>query len=277
VSGEYPATYRGVYEASWGAEVRNDTSTRKKIISDFSEWAAFSATRSGCPIKARDAVYPLIRTPKYESVLNGMEISAPEFNDWHRKSTLAICSVEPLLPIGWAAKIINIYLKTMVYLAGVGRLGLVACIHPPIDNGLWEGIYSEYRHRRDIISKTHIVNRIKYCVDRDVGPNVSLEDVESYGAVKGIHPFQKYFIMFCGLRCIIPEGFQHKVVNLRRKRPGKGIIDSKGGFGIPGTKTVNYFGLVSPASIMSFRDWMGRSGKGLCAVRIDIPKATSPH
>ncbi len=49
----------------------------------------------------------------------------------------------------------------MVYLAGVGRPGLVQCIHPPIDNGLWEGIRSEYGHRPDIISKTHVVNRIK--------------------------------------------------------------------------------------------------------------------
>ena len=49
----------------------------------------------------------------------------------------------------------------MVYLAGVGRPGLVQCIHPPIDNGLWEGIYIEYKHRRDIISKTHIVKKIK--------------------------------------------------------------------------------------------------------------------
>jgi hypothetical protein len=146
---------------SWGAEVNKHTSAREKIINDFSEWTAFSATRSGCPIKSRDAVYPLIRTPKYKFVLTGKEISASEFNDWHQEATLAICSADPIFPVGWAAKLVNIYLKTMVYLAGVGRPGLVQCIHPPIDNGLWEGIYSEYKHRRDIISKTHIVNRIK--------------------------------------------------------------------------------------------------------------------
>lgn len=136
-------------------------SVREKIINDFSEWTAFSSTRSGCPIKSRNAVYPLIRTPKYNFILTGNEISASEFNDWHHKSTLAICAAQPQFPIGWAAKLINIYLKTMVYLTGVGRPGLVKCIHPPIDNGLWEGIRLEYAHMPDIISKTHIVRRIK--------------------------------------------------------------------------------------------------------------------
>lgn len=141
--------------------MKKNVSAREKIIADFSEWTAFSATRSGCPIKSRDAVYPLIRTPKYESILAGAEIFATEFNEWHQESVRAICATEPLLPVGWATKLINIYLKTMVYIAGAGRPGLLSCIHPPIDNGLWGGIYSEYRYRQDIISKTHIVNRIK--------------------------------------------------------------------------------------------------------------------
>jgi hypothetical protein len=141
--------------------MKGNTSVREKIINDFSEWTAFSATRSGCPIKSRNAVYPLIRTPKYHSVFTGNEILASEFNDWHQESTLAICAAESAFPVGWATKLISIYLKTTVYLAGVGRPGLVQCIHPPIDNGLWQGIYSEYGHRPDIISKTHVVNRIK--------------------------------------------------------------------------------------------------------------------
>ena len=159
--GKRAAAYRGVHAASWGAEMKGHLSVREKIINDFSEWAAFSATRSGCPIKSRNAVYPLIRTPQYDSVFAGNEISAPEFNNWHQKSTLSICAAQPALPVGWAAKLINIYLKTMVYLAGVGRPGLIECIHPPIDNGLWEGIRSQYGHRPDIITKTHLVNRIR--------------------------------------------------------------------------------------------------------------------
>ncbi len=141
--------------------MKGNTSVREKSIKDFAEWTAFSATRSGCPVKSRNAVYPLIRSPKNDFVFEGKEISASEFNRWHEESTLAIRTAAPVLPVGWAAKLINIYLKTMVYLAGAGRPGLIQYIHPPIDNGLWAGIRSKYAHSPNIISKTHIVNRIK--------------------------------------------------------------------------------------------------------------------
>ncbi|MBI5638823.1 MAG: hypothetical protein HZA17_00200 [Nitrospirae bacterium] len=135
--------------------------TRDKIIHDFAEWTAFSATRSGCPIKSRDTVYPLIRTPNYEALLTGDEIIQDEFNSWHRDNTLAICHKENRLPVGWAAKLINVYLKTRIYIANQGRKGLITCIHPPIDNGLWNGIMEKYGNDQKIISQTHIVNRIK--------------------------------------------------------------------------------------------------------------------
>lgn len=134
---------------------------REKIVRDFSEWAAFSATRSGCPVKARKEVYPLIRTPDYRSILNGSEIQPEEFDGWHFRSTVGVCEKNPTLPVGWAAKLINVYLKSLVYLAGFGRKNLLQCIHPPIDNGLWSGIEKGYPDRPDILSKTHIVDRIK--------------------------------------------------------------------------------------------------------------------
>ncbi len=56
----------------------------------------------------------------------------------------------------------------MVYLAGEGRSGLIACIHPPIDNGLWAGIKNEYQNNPEIIEKTHIVSRIKDITTYDV-------------------------------------------------------------------------------------------------------------
>lgn len=137
-------------------------STRKKIIKDFAEWAAFSATRSGCPVKSRDAVYPLIQLPKYEEIIEGKEeITEEEFNKWHKNATEMIISKNKKLPVGWATKLINVYLKVRVYLAGEGRPGLVKWIHPPIDNGLWDGIKNKYENYTEIIDKTHIVSRIK--------------------------------------------------------------------------------------------------------------------
>jgi hypothetical protein len=134
---------------------------RKAIIKAFSEWTAFSATRSGCPIKSREDVYPLIRVPNYNEILHGDRISHDEFERWHEDNTEAICNKNPRLPIGWATKLINVYLKTLVYVAKEGRAGLIECIHPPIDNELWKGIKQEYRNHSEILRKTHIVSRIK--------------------------------------------------------------------------------------------------------------------
>jgi hypothetical protein len=134
---------------------------RKAIITAFSEWTAFSATRSGCPIKSREDIYPLIRVPKYDKILYGDQISREEFEKWHETNTIAIHNTNNGLPIGWAAKLINVYLKTRVYIAREGRVGLIECIHPPIDNGLWKGIKEYYGNEPAIINKTHIVSGIK--------------------------------------------------------------------------------------------------------------------
>jgi hypothetical protein len=134
---------------------------RGNIIRAFSEWTAFSATRSGCPIKSREKVYPLIREPKYDEILYGDQISREAFESWHETNTKAICNKNERLPIGWASKLINVYLKVRVYVAKEGRSGLIECIHPPIGNELWKGIMQEYRNEPEVINRTHIVSKIK--------------------------------------------------------------------------------------------------------------------
>jgi hypothetical protein len=49
--------------------------------------------------------------------------------------------------VGWAAKIVNVYLKRSAYLAGEIREGLVSAIHPPIDFGLQQGSTKKFPHR----------------------------------------------------------------------------------------------------------------------------------
>ena len=46
----------------------------------------------------------------------------------------------PRLCVGWAAKLLNVYLKTAVYIGSLGPRELVAHLHPPIDGGLWSGL-----------------------------------------------------------------------------------------------------------------------------------------
>jgi hypothetical protein len=141
---------------------------RETIVKAFAEWTAFSATRSGCPIKSKEDVYPLIRLPDYDRIFVGEQITQDEFNKWHYDNTLRIREEDDRLPIGWATKLINVYLKTRVYLAGEGRQDLIKCIHPPIDNGLWSGIRNEYQNNSVIIEKTHIVSRIKDITTYDI-------------------------------------------------------------------------------------------------------------
>ena len=71
-------------------------------------------------------------------------IDAAEFDKWHEETVQDFCKAEPMLSVGWAAKIINVYLKTRVYLAGEGREGLVRAIHPPIDTSLQAGLKKKF-------------------------------------------------------------------------------------------------------------------------------------
>jgi hypothetical protein len=119
---------------------------RQKIVHDFAKWTALSALRSGSPLKSGERVYNLIEQHTDLMVLFGLNaaIDETEFDAWHEKTVLYFCKAEPALPVGWAAKIINIYLKTRVYLAGEGRQGLVTAIHPPIDTSLQQGLRKSF-------------------------------------------------------------------------------------------------------------------------------------
>ena len=122
---------------------------RQKIVHDFAKWTALSALRSGSPLKRSERVYDLIDTHGNLTALFDAPgtIGETEFDRWHEMTVLAFCNAEHDLPVGWAAKIVNVYLKTRVYLAGEGREGLVSVIHPPIDNGLQRGLKKEFPNR----------------------------------------------------------------------------------------------------------------------------------
>lgn len=143
-------------------EESNYSNPRHQIIHNYARWCAFSSTRSGSPLKARADIYPLIDTPDYDQVLKGSQpISSQTFNQWHEESVAKIMEARPEMCVGWAAKLINVYLKTMVYVASIGRPELARHIHPPIDGGLWEGIKDKYSDDLSIMRKTHSVSKIK--------------------------------------------------------------------------------------------------------------------
>lgn len=136
---------------------------KKQIVITYSEWCAFSATRSGAPLKSRQDIYPLLRSAEFDTLFdpNKGQISVEEFSVWHKNNAQKLNRMRPELPIGWTTKIINVYLKTRVYVAGYGRPNLQEVIHPPIDNGLWKGIENRFRECSDILSLIHVARKIK--------------------------------------------------------------------------------------------------------------------
>lgn len=136
---------------------------RTQIITTYAGWTTLSALRSGAPVKSRKRVYQLLRSVDFPSLLGpaGAPVAAGEFARWHRETTLALCAREPSLCVGWAAKMVNVYLKTAGYIGGLGRPGLAPLLHPPIDGGLWRGLERRFAYRPELLAKTHVVRQIK--------------------------------------------------------------------------------------------------------------------
>lgn len=138
---------------------------RDAIVEQFARWTAVSALRSGAPIKSADAICRVIDNLKADVVFDTSlgPLSVEEFDAWHEVEVGRAMECEPRLEgqVGWAAKILNVYLKTRVYVAGQGRWGAIDAIHPPVDSGLWRGVRSEFSGRPHILSKTHCVAKIK--------------------------------------------------------------------------------------------------------------------
>jgi hypothetical protein len=99
---------------------------RKAIIATYAEWTAMSALRSGAPIKSRRDVYTALRGVNFEVLLaDGLgPINRTTFDAWHANEVNAMIKREPRLTVGWATKIINVYLKTRVYI--VHRGGIIS-------------------------------------------------------------------------------------------------------------------------------------------------------
>lgn len=140
---------------------------RKAIIATYAEWTAMSALRSGAPIKSRRDVYTALRGVDFAVLFADAlgPINRSTFDAWHAQEVRDLVKREPRLTVGWATKIINVYLKTRVYIGAQGRHHLKEMIHPPIDAGLWLGLKRQFADRPDILTRTNCVRRIKDIVD----------------------------------------------------------------------------------------------------------------
>ena len=140
---------------------------RCQVLVEYAKWTAFSAVRLG-PIRKKEPVYRLLDGVAFSKVLDSSlgPISCQDFNKWHTGQTEDLCErakqdlppkwVEaqgPQFPVGWGAKLINVFLKTATYAGGLGREGLCDVLHPPLDNGLKEGLKKYFHDRPDMLKK----------------------------------------------------------------------------------------------------------------------------
>ena len=114
------------------------SSLRERLVTDFAQWVA------SCAVKPE--IYRALDWVDFGSLFDRDlgPIGADEFGRWHEAATAELCRILPGLGIGWAAKAINEYLKTRCYVGGYGREGLIEVIHPPIDDGLMNGLRREF-------------------------------------------------------------------------------------------------------------------------------------
>ena len=153
--------------------------TRHKIISEYAKWTARAAVNAGSPIKGGRTVRALLKEVAFSDVLDSLEpISRDEFNEWHKRETEKLrCLARPHLPpnwreahgpefpAGWAAKLINVYLKTAAYVGNLGRPGLRCVLHPPVDNRLKDGLlelFTTCRKIHDAVSFPSITSIAEY-------------------------------------------------------------------------------------------------------------------
>lgn len=139
------------------------TNLRSDIIETYARWTALSATRSGSPIKSRVDVYTALSGVAFKPLfdMRAGRIEPQEFDRWHRREVAGLKRRDQRLNVGWATKLLNVYLKTRAYIGAEGRAGLSDAIHPPIDAGLWEGIAVEFAGRNEILDLTHCVGTIR--------------------------------------------------------------------------------------------------------------------
>jgi len=130
------------------------TEERKKILISYAEWTAIAAIRSGKHIKETKIIQEALR----EIYLGNIPTTQADFDVWHeeqckllREKIVSLAAKQERITknfeLGWAAKILNIYLKTLFYIGDMEPSVVRQFIHPPIDNIFVNAFYKEHKVR----------------------------------------------------------------------------------------------------------------------------------
>ena len=177
---------------------KNAYPTKWKIADQFGKWATQSAMRGWGQENINAALAIVDFGQLFDTRLG--QIGENEFTEWHDREIRKLTGREfetkdgkiQNLNVGWAAKMLAIYLKTTCYLAGFGRDGLTDVIHPPIDNNLirnltkafgrLDGVPPAHRFQIKDIDGTMYANIISECrrIAAAQNPPFKLFEVESF-------------------------------------------------------------------------------------------------
>ena len=127
-----------------------DRDRKAALVRDFARWVAYCSV-SG--VGDEGEIYAALDRVDFSPLFDRERgrVSAAEFAAWHRTATERASRASANLNVGYAAKMINEYLKTRCYVAGCGRDGLADVIHPPIDDGLTAGLRNKLSARAELM------------------------------------------------------------------------------------------------------------------------------
>ena len=164
---------------------------RPRIVRDFASWTARAAL-GRAPVRDGETLYPALDRVPFDELFDTSAgpIPEPDFARWHEAAVEGLRSDVPGLPVGWAAKLVNVYLKTSSYVGDLGRPGLRDLLHPPIDGGLWAGlrrwaVKPGSPERGEILARTHAVESIAAIQDYEAHYEVIIEGCRDVARIVG--------------------------------------------------------------------------------------------
>jgi hypothetical protein len=173
------------------------SNNRECILIRYARWTAFCAVRQGPEsIRHKTPFYRLMNTVNFDFIndLDGGRISVTDFDTWHDETITDLilaankCGLSVLY--GWAAKIINVYLKTYVYAGGAGRPGIRKHLHPPMDSFLRKGVQEELNKRSGAETPSLPRHRSIISIDNHDKYKELLESYRGAAAFLGCTPFE---------------------------------------------------------------------------------------
>lgn len=196
---------------------------RKIIIQNYSIWTAYSAARVGCPFRGKALGMKLkellVDSGQIERISGVDPISNEEFSQWHKDMVTTLSEIKnkksrKKIEIGWAAKILNVFLKTYAYVGDRGRPNIRSFLHPPLDSILIKKIL-EHENLK-VASKENVTLR------KTIDKALPISSLKSYKTYLVIINALRRFAEIIGKETVFElEGFWETSTPSNKRRKGQ--------------------------------------------------------